>query len=198
MLGLNASIDADVLEFTFKFFVAHFRELCAGNSSVTLTQDAQLLCYGHRRVDMVARYHYGAYSGLAALVDSGLNLRTHGVYHARKSDEAELTLQRLGLGAVRHLVPHAHRAGQNAQCPVGHELVVFKYLGAVGLRHGNGLPVFKIVRAFSDDDVRCALGVLNDSVRSKMQGAHHLSARVEGRFATARICCLKLRFIELQ
>ena len=198
MLGLNAGINAYVLKLALEFLIAHFRKLRAGNCSVTLAQDAEFLCYGDRRVDMVARYHNGAYACLAALVDSGLHLRAHGVYHARKADKAEILLEFLGLGALGHFVPHAHRAGQNAQSLIGHGLVVFKYLGAVGFRHRNSLPVFEIVRAASDYHIGSALGILNNSARRSVQSAHHFSARVEGCFAAARVGFLKLCFIELK
>ena len=185
MLGLNTRIDAYILKFALELLVVHLRKLRARYGSVALAQDAKLLCYGNCRVNMVAGYHNRADAGGLALVDSILNLRAHGVDHARKAHKAELLLKRLRLAVIRLRTPYAQSAGQNSQSLISHCLVAAEYLAAVVLGHGNSFAVFEIVRAFSDDNVGRALCVLNHTVRGKVQGAHHLSAGVKRRFAAA-------------
>ena len=147
---------------------------------------------------MVAGYHNCADAGGLALVDSVLNLRTHGVDHARKAHKTELLLKRLRLAVVRLRFPYAQSTGQNSQGLIGHCLIIIEYLTAVVIGHWNGLAVFEIVRAFSDDNVGCALCVLNHTVRGKVQSTHHFSAGVKRRFAAAWKRFLQRGFIKPQ
>ena len=180
MLRLHTGVNADAAEHLLKLLVTHRRKLKPRNGTLALVQYPQLLGYGYRRIDVVARYHYRSDSGSLALLYRRLDLRAHGVYHPAQPHKAELLLKILRCSAFGGSIPTPFRTGKDSQRPVRHRLVCGKYLLAVFLGHGNGLTVLKVVFAAVDNYVGSALCKLNDALVRTVQGTHHLAPGVEG------------------
>ena len=187
VLGLDAGVDGYILELAVELLVAHLVELAAGDGFGVRGEYAELAGYGHGGVYVVAGYHYRADTGAAALLDGGLYLRAHRVYHAGEADKDEVVLEAGGTAVGGYFRPLALARREDAQRPVGHGLVGGEYLGALGVGHGLYLSVFEVADAELEHLVGSALGVLYDAVRGLVDGAHHLAHGVEGSLADARL-----------
>ena len=135
---------------------------------------------------MVAGYHDGCYARAAAFFDCRLDLRADGVNHARESDKDKIMLQRLGQKIVGRGVVFFHRRRKHAQRLICHSLIFRGYIRSNLIRHGDGLSVNKSVGTQIDNNIGCALCVLNNTVCRLVNGGHHLPARVKRGFADSR------------
>ena len=188
VLGLDAGVHAVVLDVCIELLVAHAIEVGTGDGLAAIGDDAQLLGDGHGGVDMVARDHDGADTGVVRLADSVSHLGTDRVDHAGQAAEDQVVLERSGAAVGGNLGVGAARQCQHAQGLVGHGLVGCHELGAALLSQRNDLLTVIDVGAQADHHVGRALGVLLVlAVQGLDDHGHHLTARVERGLAHARV-----------
>ena len=188
VLGLDAGVHAVVLDVCIELLVTHAIEVGTGDGLAAIGDDAQLLGDGHGGVDMVARDHDGADTGVVCLADSVSHLGTDRVDHAGQAAEDQVMLERSGAVVGGNLGVGAARQCQHAQGLVGHGLVGCHELGAALLSQRNDLLTVIDVGAQADHHVGRALGVLLVlAVQGLDDHGHHLTARVERRLAHARV-----------
>ena len=180
MLGLDTGVHGDVAELLLEGGVVHLVELCAGNGTHALFQNAQLLGDGHSGVHVVTGDHDGADTGAAALHDGVLHLGTDGVDHAGKTQEAQLLLKVCGLIGGGLSVPHALGSSQHAEGAVSHGLVGGKDLILGLLGHGQHLTILEVGGAAAQHHVGATLGILHELAIHSVDGGHHLTTGVEG------------------
>ena len=188
VLGLDAGVHAVVLDVCIELLVTHAIEVGTGDGLAAIGDDAQLLGDGHGGVDMVARDHDGADTGVVRLADSVSHLGTDRVDHAGQAAEDQVVLERSGAVVGGNLGVGAARQCQHAQGLVGHGLVGCHELGAALLSQRNDLLTVIDVGAQADHHVGRALGVLLVlAVQGLDDHGHHLTARVERGLAHARV-----------
>ena len=181
MLGLDAGVDAVLLDGLADLAVGDLIQLGAGDGLAGVGDDAQLLGDGHGGVLVVAGDHDGADAGLTAFHDGGLDLGTDRVDHAGQAQEAEILLQIGGLVPGGLFGPVPLGGGQHAEGLVGHLLVGLQDLFPLGVGHGQNLALFEIAGAALEDFIGGALGVLDIGAARSVDGAHHLAGGIEGR-----------------
>ena len=188
MLGLDAGVHAVVLDMRVELLVAHAIEVGTGDGMATIGDDSQLLGDGHGGVNVVARDHDGANTGVVGLADSVGHLGADRVNHAGQAAEDQVVLERSGAAIARDLGVGAACQRQHAQGLVGHGLVGGHELGTALLGQRDDLIALVDVGAQADHHVRRALGVLLVlAVQGLDDHGHHLAARVERGLAHARV-----------
>ena len=188
MLGLDAGVHAVVLDVRVELLVAHAVEVGTGNGMAAIGDDSQLLGNGHGGVDMVARDHDGANTGVVGLADGVGDLGADRVNHAGQAAEDQVVLERSGAAVARDLGVGAACQRQHAQGLVGHGLVGGHELGATLLGQRNDPVAVVDMGAQADHHVGRALGVLLIlAVQGLDDHGHHLAARVERGLAHARV-----------
>ena len=188
VLGLDAGVHAVVLDVRVEFLVAHAIEVGTGDGLAAIGDDAQLLGDGHGGVDVVARDHDGADTGVVRLVDSVGHLGTDRVDHAGQATEDQVMLERSGAAVVGNLGVGAACQRQYAQGLVGHGLVGRHELGAALLGQGDDLIALVDMGAQADHHVGRTLGVLLVlAIQGLDDHGHHLAARVKRGLAHARM-----------
>ena len=188
VLGLNAGVHAVVLDVRVEFLVAHAVEVGARDGLAAIGDDTQLLGDGHGGVDVVARNHDGADTGIVGLADGVGDLGADRVNHAGQAAEDQVVLERSGAAVGRDLGVGAACQRQHAQGLVGHGLVGGHELGATLLGQRNDLVALVDMGAQADHHVGRALGVLLIlAVQGLDDHGHHLAARVKRGLAHARM-----------
>ena len=188
MLGLNAGVHAVVLDVRVELLVAHAIEVGTGDGMAAIGDDAQLFGDGHGGVDVVARNHDGADTGVVRLADGVGDLGADRVNHAGQAAEDQVMLERGGAAVGRDLGVGAARQRQHAQGLVGHGLVGGHELGATLLGQGDNLVALVDMGTQADHHVGRALGVLLVlAVQGLDDHGHHLAARVKRGLAHARM-----------
>ena len=188
VLGLNAGVHAVVLDVRVEFLVAHAVEVGARDGLAAIGDDTQLLGDGHGGVDVVARNHDGADTGIVGLADGVGDLGADRVNHAGQAAEDQVVLERSGAAVGRDLGVGAACQRQHAQGLVGHGLVGDHELGATLLGQRNDLVALVDMGAQADHHVGRALGVLLIlAVQGLDDHGHHLAARVKRGLAHARM-----------
>ena len=188
VLGLDAGVHAVVLDVRVELLVAHAVEVGTGNGMAAIGDDSQLLGNGHGGVDMVARDHDGANTGVVGLADGVGDLGADRVNHAGQAAEDQVVLERSGAAVARDLGVGAACQRQHAQGLVGHGLVGGHELGATLLGQRNDPVAVVDMGAQADHHVGRALGVLLIlAVQGLDDHGHHLTARVERGLAHARV-----------
>ena len=186
MLRLNAGVHAIFRDPLAELLIRKPVQLGAGNSLGFVGDDSQLLGNRHRCIPMIAGNHDRADSRAATFRNRGLDLRADGVDHAGQPQKHQIPLQifrRVVFGLFR---PVPLCDGEDAQRPVRHGLVAVQDFPPLRFRHGQDFSAFKIVRAAGKQRVRRALCVLNKALAALVNGGHHLSGGVKGRFVNAR------------
>ena len=188
VLGLDAGVHAVVLDVRVELLFAHAIEVGTGDGLAAIGDDAQLLGNGHGGVDMVARNHDGADTGVVRLADGVGDLGADRVNHAGQATEDQVMLERGGAAVARDLGVGAACQRQHAQGLVGHGLVGGHELGATLLGQGDDLIAVVDMGAQADHHVGRALGVLLVlAVQGLDDHGHHLAARVKRGLAHARM-----------
>ena len=188
VLRLDAGVHAVVLDVRVEFLVAHAIEVGTGDGLAAIGDDTQLLGDGHGGVDVVARNHDGANTGVVRLADSVGHLGTDRVDHAGQAAEDQVVLERGGAAVARDLGIGAACQRQHAQGLVGHGLVGGHELGTTLLGQGDDLIALVDVGAQADHHVGRALGVLLVlAVQGLDDHRHHLTTRVERGLAHTRM-----------
>ena len=147
---------------------------------------------------MVACDHNRTNAGTSAFYNRVLDLGTDGIDHTAKSHEAEIALKIVSFKACRYGVVCSLCTGKNTESLVCHFFVCLQNGRLVLLCHRNGLAVLEVVCTSADDNVGCALGVLDSAVIKLVNGRHHLSSRVEGGFSKARELFFQVVFFQIQ
>ena len=188
VLGLDAGVHAVVLDVRVEFLVAHAIEVGTGDGMAAIGDDTQLLGDGHGGVDVVARDHDGADTGIVGLADGVGDLGADRVNHAGQAAEDQVVLERGGAAVAWDLGVGAACQRQHAQGLVGHGLVGGHELGTTLLGQGDDLIALVDVGAQADHHVGRALGVLLVlAVQGLNDHGHHLAARVKRGLAHARV-----------
>ena len=180
VLGLNAGVNAVLLNGGLKLLVRDLVKLSTRDGLGRVGDDAELHCDSNGGVLVVTRDHDGTDACAAALVDGGLDLGTDGVDHAGQTQENQILFQELGGVVGRLFGPVTLGDRQNTQGLVGHGLV-FQHDGMLlFIGHGLNPAVFIIMGAAGQDHVGAALGVLDKGAVYGVNGGHHLAARIKG------------------
>ena len=188
VLGLDAGVHAVVLDVRVEFLVAHAVEVGARDCLAAIGDDTQLLGDGHGGVDVVARDHDGADTGVVRFADGVGDLGADRVNHAGQAAEDQVVLERGGAAVGRNLGVGAACQRQYAQGLVGHGLVGGHELGTTLLGQRNDPVAVVDMGAQADHHVGRALGVLLIlAVQGLDDHGHHLAARVERGLAHARV-----------
>ena len=188
VLGLDAGVHAVVLDMRVELLVAHAIEVGTGDGMAAIGDDSQLLGNGHGGIDMVARDHHGANTGIVGLADGVGDLGADRVNHAGQAAEDQVMLERSGTAVGGNLGVGAARQRQHAQGLVGHGFVGRHELGTTLLGQGDDLIALVDVGAQADHHVGRALGVLLIlAVQGLDDHGHHLTTRVERGLAHTRM-----------
>ena len=188
MLGLDAGVHAVILDVRVELLVAHAIEVGTGDGLAAIGDDAQLLGDGHGGVDVVARDHDGADTGVVRLADGVADLGADRVNHAGQAAKDQVMLERGGAAVGRDLGVGAACQRQHAQGLVGHGLVGGHELGTTLLGQWNDLVAVVDMGAQADHHIGRALGVLLIlAVQGLDDHGHHLTARVKRGLAHARM-----------
>ena len=193
MLRLHAGVYGKLLNPAAKFFIIHLVQLGACDGLVRAGDNAKLHTDGHCRILVVSGNHNRPDAGLTTFYDGRLDLRTDRIDHAGKSDVGQILLQefRLRIGGNRIPVPLC--AAEHAQGLVCHGLVGSQDGGLHLLCHGDTLSALNRVGTALEHLVGRSLCILYDvSVRSLMNGRHHLTHGIEGSLSHAGIRFLQL------
>ena len=171
-----------------ELLVAHAIEVGTGDGLAAIGDDAQLLGDGHGGVDVVARDHDGADTGIVGLADGVGDLGADRVNHARQAAEDQVVLERSGAAVGRDLGVGAACQRQHAQSLVGHGLVGGHEFGTTLLGQGDDLIALVDMGAQADHHVGRALGVLLVlAVQGLDDHGHHLAARVKRGLTHTRV-----------
>ena len=192
VLRLHAGIHAVMVNGAAELFIADVIELRSGNGLTFIRKDAKLPRNGNCGIPVISRDHDRADARRAAFFDRGLDFRANGVDHTRKPEESK-RLFKGGRGKVtRKCVIGAARYGKDAQRLIRHGLVCREKFCAHSIGHGMFYAILPIGSAALQNLIRCALGVLGDTMLRSVQRAHHLAHAVKGRFRYAGRLLLKL------
>ena len=176
MLGLNTGINLKFGDSFFEVLVADFVKLCAGDGVRRVGDNTKLHRNRNGGILMVAGNHNRGDTGGFTFDDSVLDLGAYRVNHAGKTDKDKVIFERFGSEVGRSSIIFLHRNGKHTKRLVCHSLVVLERSGFDFFGERNNLSVNESVRAFSENDVGCAFGILNEAVVRLMNGGHHLSA----------------------
>ena len=192
VLRLNAGVHAVFRDLLAKLLIRKPVQIGAGHRLGLVGDDSQLFGNGHRRIPVIAGNHDRADSRAAAFRNRGLDLRTDGVDHAGQTQKHQILLQIFRRVVRGFFSPVPFRNGEDAQRPVRHGLVAVQNFLPFCVGHGQDFSILSIMRAAGKQRVRRALCVLNKGRSCPVNGGHHLSGGIKGRFVNARILFLEI------
>ena len=147
---------------------------------------------------MIARNHDGTDTRLLTFRDRRFHLGTNGVDHARKPDKREVFFDVLRLEILRDGIRLFIRRGKHAQRPVRHALVGRKDFLSLFVRQRHVFPADPHARTALENFVGRAFRILHDALRRRVNGGHHLTHTVEGRFGHSLVRRVQLRLVQAQ